>query len=72
MARLIGDFQLGVYAAPSYLARAGTPLHPRELQDTHHRIVGLMWARTGKTLGYNHAPGLRKRPGARALRAFSG
>lgn len=52
MARLIGDFQLGVYAAPSYLARAGTPLHPRELEDTHHRIVGLLWARTGKTLGY--------------------
>ena len=42
MARLIGDFQLGVYAAPSYLARAGTPLHPRELEDTHHRIMGLL------------------------------
>lgn len=52
MARLIGDFQLGVYAAPSYLARVGTPLHPRELKDMHHRIVRLLWARTGKTLGY--------------------
>ena len=28
------------------------PLHPRELEDTHHRIVGFQWARTGKTLGY--------------------
>ena len=52
MARLIGDFQLGVYAAPTYLARAGTPLHPRELEDTHHRIVGLLWARTGRTVPY--------------------
>jgi len=52
MARHIGDLQLGVYAAPTYLARAGTPLHPRELEDTHHRIVGFLWARTGKPLSY--------------------
>lgn len=52
MARHVGDLQLGVYAAPSYLAHAGTPLHPRELEDTHHRIVGLQWARTGKTMPY--------------------
>lgn len=52
MARHIGDLQLGVYAAPSYLARAGTPLHPRELEDSEHRIVGFLWARTGKALSY--------------------
>ncbi|HQR98505.1 MULTISPECIES: LysR family transcriptional regulator [unclassified Polaromonas] len=52
MARHVGDLQLGVYAAPSYLARAGTPLHPRELEDTHHRIVGFLWARTGKAVPY--------------------
>lgn len=52
MARRIGDLQLGVYAAPSYLQRAGTPLHPRELEDSHHRIVGYLWARTGKALPY--------------------
>jgi DNA-binding transcriptional LysR family regulator len=52
MARRIGDLQLGVYAAPSYLERAGTPLHPRELEDSHHRIVGYLWARTGKALPY--------------------
>ncbi len=52
MARHVGDLQLGVYAAPSYLARAGTPLHPRELEDTHHRIVGFLWARTGKPVPY--------------------
>lgn len=56
MARRIGDLQLGVYAAPDYLARAGTPVHPRELEDSHHRIVGFLWARTGKALPYamNH------------------
>lgn len=52
MARHIGDLQLGVYAAPSYLARAGTPLHPRELEDSEHRVVGFLWARTGKPLSY--------------------
>jgi len=52
MARHIGDLQLGVYAAPSYLERAGTPSHPHELDDTHHRIVGFLWARTGKVFPY--------------------
>ena len=52
MARHVGDLQLGVYAAPSYLARAGTPLHPRELDGTHHCVVGFLWARTGKALPY--------------------
>jgi len=52
MARRVGDLQIGVYAAPSYLERAGTPSHPRELEDTHHRIVGFLWARTGRVLPY--------------------
>uniref|UniRef100_UPI000D382D44 LysR family transcriptional regulator n=1 Tax=unclassified Variovorax TaxID=663243 RepID=UPI000D382D44 len=52
MARRVGDLQLGVYAAPGYLARAGTPAHPRELEDTHHRIVGFLWSRNGKTFPY--------------------
>lgn len=52
MARRVGDLQLKVYAAPSYLAHAGTPVHPRELDDTHHRVVGFLWARTGKALPY--------------------
>lgn len=41
-ARRVGDLRLGVHAAPSYLSRAGTPSHPRELQGTHHRIVAFM------------------------------
>lgn len=45
MARKIGDLRLAVYAAPAYLARAGTPVHPQELHDSHHRIVRFRWAR---------------------------
>jgi len=52
MARRVGDLQLGVYAAPSYLERLGTPSHPRDLEDSDHRIVGFLWARTGKALPY--------------------
>jgi DNA-binding transcriptional LysR family regulator len=51
-ARRVGDLQLGVYATPDYLARAGTPTHPRELEDTRHRIVGFRWARSGRALPY--------------------
>lgn len=27
-------------------------LHPRELDDTHHRVMGFLWARTGKPVPY--------------------
>jgi len=52
MARRVGDLQLGVFAAPSYLERLGTPVHPRDLEDSEHRIVGFLWARTGKAVPY--------------------
>jgi DNA-binding transcriptional LysR family regulator len=52
MARKIADLELGVFAAPQYLARAGTPVHPQELEDSHHRVVGFLWARTGKPVPY--------------------
>ncbi|MDG2966062.1 LysR substrate-binding domain-containing protein [Pseudomonas extremaustralis] len=52
MARRVGDLPLGVFAAPSYLARVGTPVHPQELENSHHRIVGFLWARTGKPVPY--------------------
>lgn len=47
VARRVGELPLGVYAAPSYLARAGRPAHPRELEGTHHRIVGFLRASRG-------------------------
>ena len=50
MARRVGDLPMGVYAAPSYLERAGTPAHPQALEEAHHRIVGYRGARTGKVL----------------------
>lgn len=52
VARHVGDLALSVCAAPDYLTRAGVPLHPRELQDTHHRVVGFLWSRTAKTFPY--------------------
>lgn len=52
MARRIGDLRLGVFAAPGYLQRLGTPAHPQVLEDSDHRIVGYLWARTGKALPY--------------------
>lgn len=50
VARRIGDLQLGVYAAPRYLALAGTPGHPKDLESSHHRVVGFLSARTGRVL----------------------
>jgi DNA-binding transcriptional LysR family regulator len=47
VARRVGELRLGVYAAPGYLERVGTPSHPRELEDTHQRIVGFLRARSG-------------------------
>jgi DNA-binding transcriptional LysR family regulator len=46
-ARRVGELALGVYAAPSYLAHAGRPSHPRELEGTHHRIVGFLRSSRG-------------------------
>ena len=52
IARRVGELQLGAYAAPAYLERNGAPAHPRALEDTHHRIVGFLWSRNGKTFPY--------------------
>lgn len=47
VARRLGDLPVGIYAAPSYLSRAGAPAHPSELEGTHHRIVGFLRPRSG-------------------------
>ena len=52
VARHVGDLELGIYAAPGYLHRFGTPLHPRELEESRHTTVGFLWFRTGKALPY--------------------
>ncbi|HIE8880430.1 TPA: LysR substrate-binding domain-containing protein [Klebsiella pneumoniae] len=48
IARHVGDLQIGVYVAPSYVERLGAPAHPRELQNTDHCIVGFLASRTSK------------------------
>ena len=52
MARHVGDLNIGIYAAPGYLQRFGTPAHPRELEEGRHSTVGFLWFRTGKSLPY--------------------
>ncbi|MCH8506437.1 MAG: LysR family transcriptional regulator [Ectothiorhodospiraceae bacterium] len=52
MARRVGDLQLGVYAAPSYLESGGSPSHPQDLADPRHYIVGFTWTRAGKGSPY--------------------
>lgn len=47
VARRIGALRFGAYAAPHYLARCGTPAHPRALEDPQHRIVGFLRAHSG-------------------------
>ena len=46
VARHAAHLPLAVYAAPSYLVRAGHPYHPAELELPHHCIVGLSWSGT--------------------------
>jgi DNA-binding transcriptional LysR family regulator len=48
IARRIADLHLGVYAAPAYLAEAGTPAHPRELEGAPHRVVGFLRSASGR------------------------
>ncbi|MEF2265157.1 LysR family transcriptional regulator [Janthinobacterium sp. LS2A] len=52
MARKLANLPLGVYAAPAYLQRVGTPLHPLDLQDSAHRIVRFRWGRSGNGFPY--------------------
>ena len=52
VARQVGALRLRVFAAPGYLQHAGTPEHPRALEDSHHRTVGFLWERTGRPVPY--------------------
>ena len=45
---LIGDNVDCVLRGGSYVKRLGAPAHPRELENTDHRIVGFLSSRTGK------------------------
>ncbi len=50
VARHVGDLQLGVYAAPGYLARAGVPAHPGVLEAAPHQVVAFRWSSSGRNL----------------------
>lgn len=50
VARHVGDLGIGLYAAPAYLARAGMPAHPKELEAAPHQIVGFLRSGTGRIL----------------------
>ncbi|WP_448133880.1 LysR substrate-binding domain-containing protein [Stenotrophomonas rhizophila] len=52
VARRIGDLSTGLYAAPAYLAQAGTPVDPHDLENSPHHIVGYLRARTDTLLPY--------------------
>jgi DNA-binding transcriptional LysR family regulator len=47
VARRVADLRLGAYAAPDYLRTAGTPSHPRDLEQAPHRIVGFLRSSSG-------------------------
>ena len=70
MVRQVGDLQLGVYAAPGYLERAGIALHPKKLEDTHHRVVGFVGARR-KVLSVCDAFRQRERQKVQGRHVFS-
>lgn len=50
VARHVADLQIGVYAAPAYLARAGAPEHPAELNTDAHRTIGYRSSRHGRLI----------------------
>lgn len=57
VARRLGDFALGVYGSPGYLARRGTPRTPADLAG-HHCITFLL-PRTGRPLPWIFHPSPR-------------
>lgn len=48
VARLVGELPIQAYAAPDYLRRHGVPGHPRDLEQSDHRVVGFLSTRNGR------------------------
>ncbi len=55
VARKLGDFALGVYASPPYLARHGAPRTPEDL--VRHTCVAFTMPRSGRVLPWSFHPG---------------
>jgi len=54
VARKLGDFELGVYASPSYLASYRAPRTPEDLAE--HTCVAFVMPRSGRVLPWTFAP----------------
>lgn len=48
MSRRVGQLAMGIYAAPAYLQRAGSPAHPHDLANDAHLLVGYLRWRSGR------------------------
>jgi DNA-binding transcriptional LysR family regulator len=57
VARTLGDFALGVYAAPSYLSVRRPPRNPAQLAD--HTCIGFTMPSTGRLLPWTFSPAPR-------------
>lgn len=55
VARRLGDFRMITYAAPSYLAKHGTPKDLEELE--RHQVVSFFSSKTGKTYPFIYEQG---------------
>jgi LysR family transcriptional regulator for bpeEF and oprC len=58
IARRVGVINFVTAASPAYLARHGTPAHPRDLEQ--HRCVNYFSAKTGKTYDWDFRRGSEK------------
>lgn len=52
IAKQVGELRLALYAAPAYLQQFGTPEHPKDLQESAHRLVGYLWEHQNKPFPY--------------------
>ncbi|MDT8465153.1 LysR family transcriptional regulator [Alcaligenes nematophilus] len=52
IAKRVGALHLSIYAAPLYLERFGTVVHPEELDGSAHRMVGYLWEHQNKPFPY--------------------
>ena len=54
VARKLGDFRLGVYGSPVYLAQRGTPRTPAQLE--HHLCLAFIMPNSGRILPWSFVP----------------
>ncbi len=60
VARKLGDFALGIYASPAYLATRPAPQRPEDL--AHHRCIGFVMPGSGRVLPWELGDGTSVTP----------